>query len=203
MYLVWVVPHQLSSIACAKSRPAGSCSITEWHQVQTSRLTVRHYCDTARATVTDNTLTVELKNTINALYTIQSSVHGYAGPETEQVLLREARGLIDSLATLQSLARRNPRNSNDPSYEPNDPSTSSLPAQLPPEVIEYVNSGRNPDIYTREFSELVTRGNAYLRGRSLALSSLAGMLSEEIQKEWPDMGPVCEEIFNNRTTGQS
>jgi hypothetical protein len=34
----------------------------------------------------------------------------------------------------------------------------------PPEIIDYVDSARNPDIYTREFVELVQRGNQDLRG---------------------------------------
>jgi mediator of RNA polymerase II transcription subunit 10 len=47
-----------------------------------------------------------------------------------------------------------------------------LPVQIPPEIIAYVEDGRNPDIYTREFVELVQKGNQYLKERWRRLRAL-------------------------------
>ena len=57
---------------------------------------------------------------------------------------------------------------------------------VPPEIIAYVEEGRNPDIYTREFVELVQRGNAYVRGKSEALLGFRDALAEEVGAEWPE-----------------
>ncbi|MCJ1417025.1 RNA polymerase II mediator complex subunit [Xylographa parallela] len=114
-----------------------------------------------------NTIDDLLKDVIQHLYAIQSSVHGYLGPETQQELVRKIKALTASLATLSR-------------------SAAALPVLVPPEIIAYVEEGRNPDIYTREFVELVQRGNAYVRGKSEALLGFRDALAEEVGAEWPE-----------------
>jgi len=114
-----------------------------------------------------NTIDDLLKDVIQNLYAIQSSVHGYLGPETQQELVRKIKTLTTSLHALSL-------------------SASALPVLVPPEIIAYVEEGRNPDIYTREFVELVQRGNAYVRGKSEALRGLRDALAEEVLREWPE-----------------
>ncbi|MCJ1315752.1 RNA polymerase II mediator complex subunit [Xylographa vitiligo] len=116
-----------------------------------------------------NTIDDLLKDVIQHLYAIQSSVHGYLGPETQQELVRKIKTLTTSLHTLSL-------------------SASALPVLVPPEIIAYVEEGRNPDIYTREFVELVQRGNAYVRGKSEALRRFRDALAEEVCSEWPECG---------------
>ncbi|CAD0090443.1 unnamed protein product [Aureobasidium vineae] len=57
---------------------------------------------------------------------------------------------------------------------------------LPPEVIEYVERSRNPDIYTREFVELVQRLNQQLKGRSQAFADFRDILAREMAGALPD-----------------
>lgn len=57
---------------------------------------------------------------------------------------------------------------------------------IPPEVIDYVDSSRNPDIYTREFVELVQRGNQDLKGKSEAFSEFRDILAEEMTTSMPE-----------------
>lgn len=59
---------------------------------------------------------------------------------------------------------------------------STLPTQIPPEIVEYVEDGRNPDIYTREFVELVGRGNEALRGKCEAFAAFRDVLAEEVRR---------------------
>lgn len=119
-----------------------------------------------------------IKKTIHSLYTLQSSTHGYIGSETANALSIEIRtlsnllGQLDSQAQARAIANRGSSN------------TEEL---LPPEIIEYVDAARNPDIYTREFVELVQRGNSYLKGKGEALASLRDKLATEMLKEWPEM----------------
>ena len=116
------------------------------------RITCSHYIPPAN-----------LKQTIQDLYVLQSATHGYLGPETQAVLISQIHALTRSL---QSLSR----------------SASTLNTSVPPEIIAYIEEGRNPDIYTREFVELVQRGNVFLKGKSEAWGSFAEILGEEIQK---------------------
>lgn len=65
--------------------------------------------------------------------------------------------------------------------------SSNLSTQIPPEIIEYVEDGRNPDIYTREFVELAQKQNQYLKGKSEAFAGFRDVLAEEIVKAIPEL----------------
>lgn len=80
---------------------------------------------------------------------------------------------------------------------------SALPDQIPPEIIDYVDSGRNPDIYTREFVELVQKGNQYLKGRSEALTGFRDALGEEMVKAWPEMKTDVDNVLQSSHTEQN
>ena len=63
----------------------------------------------------------------------------------------------------------------------------SLPLELPPELIDYVASSRNPDIYSREFVEVVQAKNKRLREVQNGLGILREELVAEIGKVIPEM----------------
>jgi mediator of RNA polymerase II transcription subunit 10 len=58
---------------------------------------------------------------------------------------------------------------------------------IPPEIIAYIDSGRNPDIYTREFVELVQKGNATLKSRAEALGKFRDILAAEMRVGLPEL----------------
>jgi mediator of RNA polymerase II transcription subunit 10 len=58
---------------------------------------------------------------------------------------------------------------------------------VPPELIQYVDSGRNPDIYTREFVELARRGNQLMMGKEAAFSSFRDTLAREMESAMPEL----------------
>lgn len=66
--------------------------------------------------------------------------------------------------------------------------------QLPPEIIDYVDSARNPDIYTREFVELVQRGNQDLKGKAEAFSSFRDALAREMASAMPECKAEVERV---------
>ncbi|KMU91495.1 hypothetical protein CIHG_09247 [Coccidioides immitis H538.4] len=82
----------------------------------------------------------------------------------------------------------------DPSYVQSPPSRTGLsPAdppvqsiQLPPEIIDYVDAARNPDIYTREFVELVQKSNQELKGKMEAFASFRDVLAKEMASAMPE-----------------
>ncbi|CCE31679.1 related to negative transcription regulator [Claviceps purpurea 20.1] len=87
-------------------------------------------------------------------------------------------------------------------HEVSSSPTTNLPL-VPPELLDYVESGRNPDIYTREFTELTRRGNQLMRGKALAFGDFRDVLAREISTAMPelrgDVERVVEETGGRRT----
>ncbi|PLB46828.1 mediator of RNA polymerase II transcription subunit 10 [Aspergillus steynii IBT 23096] len=141
------------------------------------------------APVTLGTVDNDLKDVIQQLFEIQSAVHGYLGPETQQELVRKIKTLTLGLSTL-STHTRDPPTPFDTAARDNVPAhPSELPVssiQLPPEIIDYVDAARNPDIYTREFVELVQRGNQDLKGKQEAFASFRDVLAREMRSAMPE-----------------
>ena len=92
---------------------------------------------------------------------------------SRDVLANELRALERSLQAVHGTATRP------------DPER-SLP-RVPPELVHYVEGGRNPDIYTREFVELARRGNQLLRGKQSAFASFRDALAAEIARAMPEL----------------
>ncbi|KAL2794395.1 mediator complex, subunit Med10 [Aspergillus keveii] len=157
------------------------------------------------APITLSTVDNEIKDIIQHLFEIQSAVHGYLGPETQQELVRKIKNLTTSLHTL-SIHTRDEPSSTDPSnstnntnanINPSDPPITSI--ALPPEIIDYVDAARNPDIYTREFVELVQRGNQDLKGKKEAFASFRDVLAREMRGAMPEVRGEVEKVI--RATG--
>lgn len=71
------------------------------------------------------------------------------------------------------------------------------PIPIPPETIAYVDAGRNPDIYTREFVEAVGETAEYLKGRSEAMRGFRDVLAEEIGRGRPELKEAAERVVAN------
>lgn len=69
-----------------------------------------------------------------------------------------------------------------------------LPTHLPLEIIQYVENSRNPDIYTREFVELVMRYNQQQKGRSEAFAQFRDILGREMASAIPDIRESVREV---------
>ena len=65
---------------------------------------------------------------------------------------------------------------------------------MPPELLQYVDQGRNPDIYTREFVELARRGNQLMRGKEKAFEAFRDCLAREMLAALPELGPDVEAV---------
>jgi mediator of RNA polymerase II transcription subunit 10 len=63
----------------------------------------------------------------------------------------------------------------------------SVQLDIPPEVTNYVESSRNPDIYTREFVELVQRTNQMLKGREEAYRFLQEQIAWQLSSAVPEL----------------
>jgi mediator of RNA polymerase II transcription subunit 10 len=66
---------------------------------------------------------------------------------------------------------------------------------VPPELLEYVENGRNPDIYTREFVELVRRGNQLMRGKMHAFASFRDVLAQNMATAMPELKDDVDRVL--------
>ncbi|KAK4179030.1 putative mediator of RNA polymerase II transcription subunit 10 [Triangularia setosa] len=100
------------------------------------------------------------------------SLYDSAGRPSAPSLASDLTSLDDSLLKVHRLA-----NSLPPSQTPGIP--------LP--LMEYVENGRNPDIYTREFVELVRRLNHLTRGKMHAFRDFRDVLAREMGAAMPEV----------------
>ncbi|KAL5001512.1 mediator of RNA polymerase II transcription subunit 10 [Aspergillus recurvatus] len=151
------------------------------------------------APITLSTVDAELKDIIQHLFEIQSAVHGYLGSETQQELVRKIKNLTAALQTLSIHTRDDPAASSNTtpnqaqSTNTNDPALHSI--ALPPEIIDYVDAARNPDIYTREFVELVQRGNQDLKGKKEAFADFRDVLAREMRSAMPEVRGEIDRVI--------
>lgn len=68
---------------------------------------------------------------------------------------------------------------------------------IPSDLLTYIQDGRNPDIYTREFVEVVRKINQYLNGKSLAYEKFRNVLAASIKQEFPELTNEVDMIKAN------
>lgn len=74
----------------------------------------------------------------------------------------------------------------------NSPFTQQYP--IPVDVISYIEDGRNPDIYTREFVEVTAKLNARLKGKMLGFEKLRDVLGDKLVEEFPHLAEPVRDI---------
>ncbi|KAI1467284.1 mediator complex, subunit Med10 [Daldinia caldariorum] len=107
----------------------------------------------------------------SALSSSSSSSHP-GGRPSRDVVASELRALSANLQAIHARAT--------------DATLPPLP-RVPPELVEYVENGRNPDIYTREFVEAVRRGNQLMRGKQRAFAAFRDVLAAEMRRAMPEL----------------
>lgn len=138
--------------------------------------------------------TEQIKDTIQSLFQllVQVSTYDQAGRATQPVLAAELTTLSQSLRAVHNTAASSLRpRSNTTTTTTNPPTT--LP-DIPDPLIEYVEAGRNPDIYTREFVELVRRMNQLARGKEMAFVRFRDVLAGEMATAMPEVAADVERV---------
>ncbi|KAK5132623.1 hypothetical protein LTR08_008822 [Meristemomyces frigidus] len=122
----------------------------------------------AAVDVTVKDTEVYLRGIISSLYILLTQLHDHQGPQTQKALVAEVKNLCQQLVQLSKTARR-------------------LSIKIPFDIIEYVEQSRNPDIYTREFVELIQRYNQELKGRVEAFAQFRDILGKEMMSAMPEI----------------
>lgn len=124
----------------------------------------------------------QLAAIIESFIELGVSVYDYPGTsEATQGMVTNLKRNVDRLARLN-------QKSNDPESQLNH-------VNIPLEVVQYIEDGRNPDIYTREFVEAIRRSNQYQRAKMHGLKQLRDSLAEKIAEEFPDLEPSVQNII--------
>ncbi|RPB17574.1 hypothetical protein P167DRAFT_514813 [Morchella conica CCBAS932] len=118
-----------------------------------------------------------LRAVIETLYEISVGVYGYQGPESTDVLANQINKLSTQYGTLANAASKLPPD-----------------VAVPREVIQYIEDGRNPDIYTREFVEIVVKQNQFMKGKMEAYRDFRDVLAEQIKVSFPELSEKVEEV---------
>ncbi|KAL0256966.1 RNA polymerase II mediator complex subunit [Diplodia seriata] len=120
----------------------------------------------------------QIKKVIQNLFQLVVQVHDYQGTNTEDAMKHEITNLLGNLLQLSREA-------------------GGLTLHIPPDIISYVENGRNPDIYTREFAELVQKNNQKLKGKSEAFAQFRDILASKIITAFPEMEQDAKRIVSN------
>lgn len=69
----------------------------------------------------------------------------------------------------------------------------NLPS-IPPELIQYVDNGRNPDIYSRELVEAARKSNQIMKGKKEAFADFRDVLAGEMRRAMPELGEEVDDV---------
>ncbi|PWW79381.1 hypothetical protein C7212DRAFT_355399 [Tuber magnatum] len=126
-----------------------------------------------------------LRAVVETLYEVSVGVHEFQGPESVDVIANLINKLSTQYQALDSAAA-------EPEFD----------VAVPREVIQYIEDGRNPDIYTREFVEIVVKQNQFMKGKMEAYRDFRDVLADQIKVTFPELMGEVEMIIEG-TGGRS
>lgn len=132
-----------------------------------------------------NSVPGALKDVVQNLFEVQTQVHGFVN-ETQPLLVEKVTELAHNLNHLQTVTS--------PVKSPDNPIHQ---IRIAPEIIDYVDDGRNPDIFTRDFVELVSRGNAVINGKQQAFRDFSQIFAEALKKGFPSLSDDVDRIMKD------
>ncbi|KAF3937092.1 hypothetical protein ABW19_dt0208972 [Dactylella cylindrospora] len=121
----------------------------------------------------------ELRSVIQALYEVAVTTYRNEAPNPAEILITQVKDLITKFDQVQQAAEQ------------------VKDLWIPREVIGYVEHGRNPDIYTREFVELAVKQNQYLNGKQRAFQDFRDVLADHINTTFPELRADVDEVLEN------
>lgn len=116
----------------------------------------------------------ELQNVTQALLELAVITHGFDDSYSADLITTRINQLVTNYQTLSKL---------------------ETDITVPIDIVSYIEDGRNPDVYTREFVELLQRQNDYMNGKFVAMRRFRDILAEKIKETWPEMGGDVDVIL--------
>lgn len=88
----------------------------------------------------------QIRGIIQTLLELAIIIHGFSGSQSIEVLAQKLNQLVTE-------------------YQNTNENGKLLKGSLPIDIVKYVELTRNPDVYTREFVELMHKQNQYVNGK--------------------------------------
>ena len=126
-----------------------------------------------------------IKDVIQTLTDIQLETHGYI-PGTQDHLVDRLTDLTQSLASLKHLTSTQ-----------DSPNSYIHQVAIAPEIVDYVDDGRNPDIFTRDFVENVQRGNAVINGKQEAFKDFTQVFAQKLKEGIPGVSGQVDRVLKS------
>ncbi|KAJ8065450.1 hypothetical protein OCU04_006135 [Sclerotinia nivalis] len=147
-----------------------------------------------------NVVATQIKNVIQDLYEIMVQTHNYdnSGRPSRETLEKSLLQLSNSLQTVSRTTIPAGPPTGNPHIDRVAGKGTNL-AWIPGDVIHYVDNGRNPDIYTREFIELARKNNQLMRGKMQAFGDFRDVLAGEMEKVFPELGEDIKMVVEATT----
>ncbi|TID29405.1 hypothetical protein CANINC_001979 [Pichia inconspicua] len=120
----------------------------------------------------------EIANIIETFVHLGVQVHDFQG--TEEAKLGLANHINRSISKLRDISNHN----------------ELANVYIPTDLLAYIQDGRNPDIYSREFVEVVRKVNQFLNGKAKAFINFRDILAAAIKQEFPELSPEVDLIKN-------
>lgn len=118
-----------------------------------------------------DTVRQDLQRVVESLIELGVVVHDYPGDEPRSSELLQ-RKLAEFVQDARSVAAD---------------SDNLGDISVPLDILGYIDNGRNPDIYSREFVELVTKQNQNVAGHMAALAQFRDVLARDIAQSFPSL----------------
>ncbi|KAK2066594.1 hypothetical protein P8C59_000399 [Phyllachora maydis] len=136
-----------------------------------------------------NAVEQNVQDVIQSLFQMMVQVSNYdsAGKPSREVLANEMQKLSHSLSAAHATAAALPT-----AGDADGP-------RVPGPLVQYVENGRNPDIYTREFVELVRRMNQLARGKTRAFAGFRDVLARELAAANPELAADVSRVVHATT----
>lgn len=129
----------------------------------------------------------QVRSVIESFIELGVSVYDFPGtPEATQGMVTNLKRNVDRIFKLNQRS--------------NDPQSLLKDVKVPLEVVQYIEDGRNPDIYTREFVEAIRRSNQYQRAKMHGMKMLRDSLADKIAEQFPELKSEVDGIIK-RTDG--
>lgn len=121
-----------------------------------------------------------IKDLIQQLFFLQQHVSQFRN-EKHSGLINQAEEVARSIGRLEDQVTR-----------PDNPLHNVTVA---PEIIDYVEDGRNPDIFTRDFVELVARGNSVMNGKQKAFKDFSKIYAKALKDNFEGLDEEVDSIM--------
>lgn len=117
----------------------------------------------------------DILKTVESLIEIGVMVHDYFGePSTKQALESKVKAFHTDLQRVVA------------------DSSQLGDTTVPLDILSYIDNGRNPDVYSREFVEVVVKQNQYINGKTKAMQQFKERLIQDLGSEFPQWSNVFE-----------